>query len=213
MQKKKKKSWNYPNLINGKSICNINQVVAGDLTYVFIGRSLFYVFSLQDLYSNRIVGMSVEWKNEGPKTHWRHIFNGNYWERCNRSKVVYTIQTERVTVLLNNLFKWVKRSEVQISRAKTCLENGYAEQWNGLLKNHFIPTIKYQNMKKLTEELKQITYFYNYERKQEQLGWQAPCWIWKLYRNTIRKTNTGKTAVWLWRPKKIRVLEVLSPKI
>ena len=28
-------------------------------------------------------------------------------------------------------------------------------------------------MKKLTEELKQITYFYNYERKQEQLGWQA----------------------------------------
>ena len=29
-------------------------------------------------------------------------------------------------------------------------------------------------MKKLTEELKQITYFYNYERKQEQLGWQAP---------------------------------------
>ena len=52
-------SWNYPNLINGKSICNINQVVAGDLTYVFIGRSLFYVFSLQDLYSNRIVGMSV----------------------------------------------------------------------------------------------------------------------------------------------------------
>ena len=37
-------SWNYLNLINGKSICNINQVVAGDLTYVFIGRSLFYVF-------------------------------------------------------------------------------------------------------------------------------------------------------------------------
>ncbi|MBP6398861.1 MAG: hypothetical protein KA340_13335, partial [Saprospiraceae bacterium] len=52
-------SWNYTNLINGKSICNINQVVAGDLTYVFIGTSLFYVFSLQDLYSNRIVGMSV----------------------------------------------------------------------------------------------------------------------------------------------------------
>ncbi|MBK8850142.1 MAG: hypothetical protein IPN73_08295 [Saprospiraceae bacterium] len=26
----------------------------------------------------------------------------------------------------------------------------------------------------MTEEIKQITYFYNNERKQEQLGWQTP---------------------------------------
>ena len=42
-----------------------------------------------------------------------------------------------------------------------------------LTKESFYTYNQVPKYEKLTEELKQITYFYNYERKQEQLGWQA----------------------------------------
>lgn len=166
-------SWNYTNLISGISISNINQVVAGDLTYVFLGAHLYYVFSLLDLYSNRIVGMSVSERMRAKDAleayfQWKSLRNVQQIKGCIH-------HTDGGSQYFSNMYlSELRNSEIQVSRAKTCLENGYAEQWNGLLKNHFIPTIKYQNVKSLTEELKQITYFYNNERKQEQLGWQTP---------------------------------------
>ena len=166
-------SWNYANMISGKSISNINQVVAGDLTYVYLGTHLYYVFSLMDLYSNRIVGMSVSERMRAKDAleayfQWKSLRNGHRIKGC-------VHHTDGGSQYFSSTYlSELKSCEIQVSRAKTCLENGYAEQWNGLLKNHFIPTIKYQNVKSLTEEIKQITYFYNNERKQEQLGWQTP---------------------------------------
>jgi putative transposase len=175
-------SWNYHNLINGISISNINQVVAGDLTYVFLGPHLFYVFlgphlfyvfSLLDLYSNRLVGMSISDRmraKDAMKAYlqWKSLRTPEQIKGC----IHHTDGGSQY--FSGKYISDMKSNEIQISRAKTCLENGYAEQWNGLLKYHFIPTIKYQNLEKVTKELEKIAYFYNCERKQEQLGWKTP---------------------------------------
>jgi transposase-like protein len=52
-------SWNYSNLINGLTLNHINQVVAGDLTYVYIYGRRYLLFCLTDLYSARIVGHHI----------------------------------------------------------------------------------------------------------------------------------------------------------
>ena len=68
----------------------------------------------------------------------------------------------------------LQRVGVQISVAKNCLQNGYAEQQNNMIKNHFIPTINYYPGMDIAREIIRIAKVYNYERKQEKLGWLSP---------------------------------------
>jgi hypothetical protein len=51
------RSWQYQNLVNGLIINNINRVLVGDLTYVLKDSQQYFVFSLFDLYSARMVGI------------------------------------------------------------------------------------------------------------------------------------------------------------
>ena len=60
-----------------------------------------------------------------------------------------------------------------MSVAQNCLQNGYAEQRNGLLKHHLF-AYGYSDLKGFRAELKAIDRFYNYERKQQRLGWRTP---------------------------------------
>ena len=45
------------NLINGLVLNNINQVIAGDITYLITPKYRYYIFTLKDMYSKRIVGI------------------------------------------------------------------------------------------------------------------------------------------------------------
>ena len=47
----------YPNLTNKLEINNINKVIVGDITYYKPRDKLYYVFTLKDYYSKRIVGL------------------------------------------------------------------------------------------------------------------------------------------------------------
>lgn len=166
-------SWQYDNLINGLKITDINQVVVGDLTYVNIERFRYYIFCLTDLYSARIVGMECshrmrsieskkcldEWislrgiKNVGGCIH--HTDGGSqYFSK----------------LYLNT----IQLYGIRLSVAENCLENGYAEQQNSMIKNHFISTLKNYQGKKLKNDIERIKYFYNHERKQQRLGWLSP---------------------------------------
>jgi len=63
---------------------------------------------------------------------------------------------------------------LQVSVARDCLENGYAEQRNGLFKNHLLPTIKLKQSARLDKAVAKLIKSYNYERKQAALGWRTP---------------------------------------
>lgn len=169
-----KQSWNYKNLTNGLVINGINQVVAGDLTYVFIGEYLFYVFLLTDLYSAHVVGMSVSNRMRAEDAlvalqAWKHLRGEDNLKGCIH-------HTDGGSQYFSKLYlKALGQIEgCQVSVARTCLENGYAEQMNGLFKNHFLPLARTQYLEILRKEMKGIAYFYNYERKQERLGWKTP---------------------------------------
>lgn len=166
-------SWNYPNLLNKLKVNGINQVVVGDITYVYINGQRFFLFCLTDIYSGRIVGHCLSrnmrasdavqaagiWiklrKRENLKSCIHHTDGGGQYF----SKIYLT--------MLNEM-------GIQISRAVTCLENGYAEQRNGLIKHHFLPTITSSGTGIPRQQLKRIVEAYNHERKQEGLGWLSP---------------------------------------
>ena len=166
-------SWNYKNLINDLIINGVNQVVVGDLTYVYVGRFCYYLFCLTDLYSARWVGL---WVSDRMRAEDAAEALQAWIRLRGKDKVKGCIHhTDGGSQYFSNLYLGiVQEHDMRISVAKNCLENGWAEQRNGLLKHHLIPTAGLQSLQPFRNELKRIDYFYNYQRKQKGLGWRTP---------------------------------------
>ena len=166
-------SWNYPDLTPGLEINNINQLVVGDLTYVGIDRELFYLFCLTDLYSARIVGFHFGKRMRAKDA--KEALDKWYKLRGIKSLSRCIHHTDGGSQYFSELYlNSMKEANLRVSVSKNCLDNAYAEQRNGLIKHHLIPTINIKKMERLNEEIKNIVYFYNFERKQKALLWQSP---------------------------------------
>jgi transposase InsO family protein len=171
--KSDKQSWNYDNLLSGLVLDDINQAVAGDLTYIYIGSSLFYLFSLMDLYSSRIVGMWASDRQQAIDAKqaldaWAELRGPGSLAGCIH-------HTDGGSQYFSGMYlDAVSGLGALTSVAENCLENGYAEQLNGLVKNHFIPTVSAQELGRLRTDIARIQHFHDFERKQEGLGWRTP---------------------------------------
>lgn len=166
-------SWNYPNLVNGLSLNDINQVVAGDLTYVSVNGYMNYLFCLTDLYSARIVGhhLGPNMRAEDAK----HAFDQWVGLRGKENLKGCIHHTDGGSQYFSGLYlSALKRLEALVSCAKNCLMNGYAEQRNGLIKHHLLPTVQAIGKNNLNKEISRCIRFYNERRKQEGLGWLSP---------------------------------------
>lgn len=166
-------SWNYSNLTKGLIINNINQLVVGDLTYLSIGKERYYLFCLTDVYSARLVGYSLNKHMRAEEAKqafdmWVLLRGKSMLQRCIH-------HTDGGMQYFSKLYlESMLAEQLQISVAKTCIENGYAEQRNGLIKHHLLPTLRMKNGVGLSREIKRIFNFYNEERKQQALGWKSP---------------------------------------
>lgn len=166
-------SWNYPNLVNGLSVEDINEVVVGDLTYVYFEGQRYFLFCLTDLYSARIVGYQLG-KNMRARDAKKAL---DMWKNLRKKPNLKGCihHTDGGSQYFSELYLIeLKRLGIKVSCAENCLMNGYAEQRNGLLKHHLIPTMKVNWERGLQSEIKRIVGVYNTERKQKALGWLSP---------------------------------------
>lgn len=166
-------SWNYEDLTDGLILQDINELVAGDLTYVSLGRNRYYLFCLTDVYSARIVGHCFQRRMRTSEAQvaadrWIALRGSRALKHCIH-------HTDGGSQYFSKKYHGTLMDlEVIISVAKNCLQNGYAEQRNGLIKYHLLPTVRVQTGIPLEKEIDRIIGVYNYERKQEALGWKSP---------------------------------------
>lgn len=166
-------SWNYPNLCNGLIVNQINQIVVGDLTYIAIGKNRYYMFCLIDVFSARIVGFCISERMRS-KEAMSALF---MWIKLRGKDNLFNCihHTDGGTqYFAAKYLEHMTNTNLQISVARNCLQNGYAEQKNGLLKHHLIPTINSSSTSGIVKAVQEIIYFYNYHRKQQPLGWKSP---------------------------------------
>ncbi len=179
--KSSKQSWNYQNRINGLNINAINQVVVGDITYIHFNGLRYYLFCLTDVYSARIVGWCISENmrssnalaalNQWAKLRSQINLSGCIHHTDGGGQYFSSAYLERLSEL-----------KVIVSRANSCLENGYAEQRNGLIKNHLLPLIDPES-KKIAKCLNKLIEQYNHRRKQKNLGWLSPVEFEKVQQN------------------------------
>lgn len=166
-------SWNYNNLINGLILNDINQVIVGDITYLYIFRSRYYLFCLTDIFSNRIVGFCLSKRMRTKEALQALRQFENLRTKTNIKNCIHHTDGGK-QYFSKDYLDLTSHLEMQNSVARTCLENGYAEQRNGLFKHHLLPTMSLAKESKLQKELSSSIYKYNNKRKQQKLGWVSP---------------------------------------
>ncbi|MCF8301778.1 MAG: DDE-type integrase/transposase/recombinase [Bacteroidales bacterium] len=164
----------YPNLTNGLIIRDINELVAGDLTYLTIGKLRRYLFCLTDVYSGRLVGHCLGKQMRAEEAHCALIM----WIDLRGEPAIMDLcihHTDGGRQYFSALYlNTLKSLNLKISVADNCLENGFAEQRNGLIRNHFLATLDIRSESHFNKSFDKMVYFYNYERKQKRLGWRSP---------------------------------------
>jgi transposase InsO family protein len=159
------------NLINGLELTGINQVISGDITYLKQGVKTYYIYTLKDMYSKRIVGLygsdnlraasALEPLKQTIKLRGKSIANCIHHSDAGSQY--------KANIYKNKL----KQNKMRMSIAENCLENGMAEQLNGLIKNNYIHT-NFKNLNELNKMLKKIKSILNEEIPVKALKYKTP---------------------------------------
>lgn len=159
------------NLINGMRLENINQVIAGDITYLILKETTYYIFTLKDMYSKRIIGLygsdNMKAINAMNTLKQAVRLRGKTIKECIH-------HTDAGSQYKSNIYKkMLKDNEMKMSIAENCLQNGMAEQLNGVLKNDYLPK-NVKDVKDLNKQLEEIKRLINEQKPVKELGYRTP---------------------------------------
>lgn len=159
----------YSNLTNGIVLTNINELIVGDITYYRINDQWSYIFTLKDIYSQRILSLvpaqSLEAKH-GIKCLTEALIQRNRKEMKNC--IHHTDNGSQYNA--RNYLEILRNVGMQISRANNCLENGSSENLNNIIKNMYLAPWNITTFKELQQACKELIYINNEQRAIEQLG-------------------------------------------
>jgi transposase InsO family protein len=161
------------NLINGLVLNTPRQVIAGDITYVLLTNITYYIFTLKDAYSGLILALYAtdNMKAEEALKALKEALKEDTLENF-----VNTIHhTDAGSQYKSNAYKnKLMKCGMKMSVAENCLENGMAEQLNGLVKNDYLTITHQTTLTQLRKQLKDIKHFLNNVRKVKLLGYKTP---------------------------------------
>jgi len=161
------------NLTNGLVLDNINQLIVGDITYYDIDNKWGYIFTLKDIYSQRILGlvpslsleasMALQCLDQAITARKGTDLKGCIHHSDNGSQYESNIYKKRLA-----------DKGIRISRAENCLENGSAENLNSIVKNMYLTPWGINTFKDLQQACKELMYINNHQRAIEQLDHLSP---------------------------------------
>lgn len=144
----------YPNLANGLILNDINQLLVSDITYFRIGKAFFYIFTIKDVYSQRMLEILPAYTLEA-----KHLISCiqnvvKLRGKSNLSQCIFhsdngsQYDATKVTRLLS------EKLSMQISRARSCQENGSSEQSHHIVKNMYLESFQISSFEQLCKECK-----------------------------------------------------------
>lgn len=162
------------NHIHGFILCNINQVIVGDITYYYnLEGELYYIFSLKDAYSKRIVGIDA-FQNMYAE-HALAVLEQVITFRGKDSLQGTIHHTDAGGQYKSNLYKArLKDCQMTQSISDNCLENGIAEQLNYIIKDQQLDMYTVRSLSQLKRILKEVQHFLNHVRPIKQLQYKTP---------------------------------------
>jgi putative transposase len=167
------RGYKYTNLLENKWVTGVNQVWVSDITYFQVLDKFYYISFIMDAYSRYIVGYNLA----------KTLQANNALEALNfaveKRKITKTTNLihhsdKGVQYLSNDYLKVLNNYNVQVSLAKTVLENSHAERLNGIIKNEYLVPYKITDYQHLQKALALAVNYYNQERPHWELNLKNP---------------------------------------
>jgi hypothetical protein len=164
----------FPNLIEGRELTGVYQVLVSDITYYEMNGRFYYLTLIMDLYSREIVGFSVSKSLKTKDTTIPALrmairkigienFEGIIFHSDGGGQYYAKIFTELTSKL-----------KIRNSMAKEVYDNSHSERINGTIKNYYLIPYNPQNEVALKHELARAVMNYNTGRPHSSLQGKTP---------------------------------------
>lgn len=163
----------YENLTNGLRLTDINKLIVGDITYFWVESRWHYIFTLKDVYSQRIISLKPSRDMTAQNAlccltelidiRGRTALKGCIHHSDNGSQYNSNKYIDQLDLL-----------GIVISRASSCQENGSSEQLNHITKNMYLSAWSISSFPELIQACKEVVYLSNNERAIKQLDYMTP---------------------------------------
>lgn len=164
----------YPNLITGLLVTDINRVWQSDITYYYTPDDGYcYMVFIIDIYSKEIIGYAVsghmraEANIQALKMAFKHNKGLSLHELIHHSDRGSQYGSRDYTELLTQNGIW-------ISMGLQAQDNAYAERLNGTIKNEYLKYFKVNNLKELKRRTSSAVRNYNHKRMHNHLPGRVP---------------------------------------
>ena len=162
-----------PNLLlKGIEVERINQVWAGDVTYIPLPKSFAYLAMLMDLYSRKIIGWSLELNMEEPLVI--AAVRQAIQARLPAKGLIH--HTDRGGQYAGKKYRKVlSRTKMlqSMSRAGDCYDNAFMESCFGTIKTELEMT-SYVSIQKAKEEIREYINYYKVLRRHSAIDYLSP---------------------------------------
>ena len=166
--------WRCPNLLEGLTITNVQQVWVADITYLETEQGFCYLSLLTDAYSRRIVGydlstslsvegalraleMAIEQTSSPLAGLIHHSDHG----------VQYTSHAYRDRLASKGILS-------SMGEVGNCYENALAERMNGIVKLEYGLNNVFVDLAQADQAVREAVWLYNFERPHLALNCQTP---------------------------------------
>lgn len=165
----------FDNLLENKTITQINQVWQSDITYYELLGRFYYITFIIDSFSRRIVGYNVS----------KRLTT----EQTTLPSIKMAIKTRKNADLRGLIFhsdgggqyydkeflKLTNDEGIQNSMCEYPWENGVSERLNGVIKNNYLRHRNIRNFEELVKEVDRSVLLYNQEKPHIGLQRKSPC--------------------------------------
>ena len=163
------------------------QLLAGDITYLRLGKSFLFLAIVMDLFTRKIVGWSIS-KHLGSKVvedalamalnNTKNTRDKNTIFHSDRG-VQYSCRSFRKILHKNNILQ-------SMSRKGNCYDNAFVESWFKSLKHEWIKNSDYQTESQLRSLVfEYIELWYNKKRLHSSIGFLPPVEYESLWLNAL----------------------------
>lgn len=158
----------YSNLIEGLTLDGLNQVWQTDITYYEVKQAFYYLVFIEDIYSRRIIGWSVD---------------HSLWAQANLRAIKGAIELRDTDLkglihhsdrggqyIDKDYTNLLTKHKIQPSMCKHAWQNAYCERVNGIIKNEYLKNWRIESLEQLEKAVQKAVNLYNTDRPH----WQLP---------------------------------------
>lgn len=165
----------FPNLVEGLTITDINQVWVSDISYVFHGKTfLGYTTTIEDLYSRFLLALIVSRTMRTVDTVIPAVKEA-FRYRDLQSYTNLILHSDRGSQYgAANLLSILGKKKIRSSMGISALENAYAERINGTIKNSYLYRWNVNSFGQLKISAQKMQHSYNFHRPHNSLNGMSP---------------------------------------